>query len=183
MTASNHQRRSIRLRGYDYSQKGAYFITIVTDNRDTLFGDILNDEMILTTEGEIATQCWLAIPNHHPQVELDLFVVMPNHIHGILLVVGDSESKSVVAGKCRSPSRTIGSIVRGFKIGVTKGIRAIDASKEVWQRNYYEHIIRDEDYLDRIREYILANPRQWQFDKENPAVGANQHSPGKIQPT
>lgn len=126
---------------------------------------------------------WLAIPDHFPQVELDAFVVMPNHVHGIIVIADAGESAGVVASgamlraKNFSPlrppqagtSKTIGSIVRGFKIGVTKWMRTNTDVHEVWQRNYFEHIVRDEASLDRIRLYITSNPEQWADDAENPA--------------
>jgi len=124
---NRHHRRSIRLSGYDYSQAGAYFITICTQDRACLFGDVVDGEMRLNDAGRVAQQCWRQIPAHFPNVELDEFVVMPNHVHGILVITD-------VGAKNFSPlhlteqiphgtSRTIGSIIRGFKIGVIKWFR------------------------------------------------------------
>jgi len=138
-----HNRQSIRLQGYDYTQPGAYFITIVTHDRACLFGEIVNGEMRINECGERAQQCWLEIPDHFPQTQLDEFVIMPDHIHGIIIIndfpmVGaknfsplpfESSSRSCQSSPrsnitpFRSPSQTIGSIVRGFKIGVTKWMR------------------------------------------------------------
>ena len=146
-----HHRKSIRLKGYDYTQAGLYFITICCQNRECLFGNIINGEMILNDAGNIAKECWLAIPNHFPNVVLHEFVIMPNHIHGII----ELKTKSVGAenfpphismgvndsmganddSPLRSPSKTIGSIVRGFKIGVTKWFRNNTDHKTIWQRN------------------------------------------------
>ena len=162
-----HHRRSIRLKGYDYSQEGLYFITICVQDRECLFGKIVDHHtMILNEAGKIADQCWLAIPQHFPHVTLHEYIVMPNHIHGIIEItdnVGANNHSSLpppTRAMPRSPSRTIGSIIRGFKIGVTKWF-----DKSVWQRNYYEHIIRSTDEYDRIANYIINNPAKWQDDK------------------
>ena len=180
------RRRSIRLRGYDYAQPGAYFVTICTQERLCLFGEIVDGKVILNDAGRIATKCWNDIPVHFPQVALDQFVVMPNHVHGILWIVktigakdvspDDGKHISPVGAKNLSPlrsqpagtSKTIGSIVRGFKIGVTQWMRQERNVRDVWQRNYYEHIIRNETALNRIRQYIVENPARWAEDLENP---------------
>jgi REP element-mobilizing transposase RayT len=199
-----HHRRSIRLQGYDYTQPGAYFVTLVTYNRACLFGDIVDGEMRLNDAGRIAEQCWLDIPSHFLDVELDAFVIMPNHVHGILRIVGETvtvgaqnvSSAGAVGAKNFSPlppspppsqlpsppnadsfphgtSRTIGSVVRGFKIGVTKWFRQNTAIYTVWQRNYYEHIIRSDRELEHIRAYIESNPQHWAADVENPSQSKN----------
>ena len=193
---ARHNRRSIRLKGYDYSQAGAYFVTICTKDRISLFGEINDGEMILNDAGIIAEQCWKDIPVHFPNVLLDEWIIMPNHIHGIIIITvgakNNSPQRETVGSKNISPqqsanddspqrvqaknisplprgtSKTIGSIIRGFKIGVTKWMRQNDIIYHVWQRNYYEHIIRNEKDLHMIREYIVNNPLKWQYDKENP---------------
>ena len=177
-----HHRRSIRLKGYDYTQPGAYFVTLCTHDRAHWFGEVVDGEMRLND-----AQCWRDIPAHFPHVKLDAFVIMPNHVHGILWIVDND-----VGAKNFSPlplppspphqptsppspphgtSKTIGSVVRGFKIGVTKWFRQNTTVYTVWQRNYYEHIIRNEESLDRIRQYIANNPLRWAFDRENPDIG------------
>ncbi len=184
---NRHHRRSIRLKGYDYTQPGAYFITIVTYERMPLFGDIVNGEMRLNAIGRVAERCWLDIPSHFPHVALDAFVIMPNHVHGILWIVeSPPETPEMVGAKNflplpppssppssterpRGTSKTIGSVIRGFKIGVTKWVRQNTDIYIVWQRNYYEHIIRHERALNAIRQYIIENPRRWQMDRENQA--------------
>jgi REP element-mobilizing transposase RayT len=192
-----YQRRSIRLKGYDYSKTGVYFITICTHNQIPLFGQIVDGEMNLNEIGRLAERCWITIPAHFPQVGLDEFIIMPNHIHGILVIKeSDVGAKDVSGAKNVSPlripqkqqsgtSQTIGSIIRGFKIGVTKEIRQRNSTLSgqkifhpTWQRNYYEHIIRDEADLIRVQDYIMANPAHWHEDKENP-VGAKDVSPTK----
>jgi putative transposase len=272
-----HHRRSIRLKGCDYSQAGLYFITICCYDRACLFGEIVvsknqstNDnaaQMILNDAGKIAHECWLEIPNHFPNVVLHEFVVMPNHIHGIIeFVVGaNNHSPNIIGAKdvspnneiskdvspniersnnytvnvetnenispnaetnktntiqnelnenyatnnemykidtlnnlrsldvagariisqntnsnrigslddvgakiispLRSPSKTIGSVVRGFKIGVTKWVRQNTNVYDVWQRNYHEHIIRNDPSYQKISNYIINNPAKWADDK------------------
>ncbi len=196
-----HRRRSIRLQGYDYSQTGAYFVTVCTHNRQCLFGGIVNREMRLNDAGQVVQQCWDNIPTHFPHVELDEFVVMPNHVHGIVMimdighVVGSdvgATAGAMVRAKNFSPlqpsiplhpqsplpktaprpcgtSKTLGSIVRGFKIGVTKWMRNHTVIRDVWQRNYWEHIVRNEQELNRIREYMRNNPAQWETDRLYPS--------------
>lgn len=175
-----HRRKSIRLQGYDYSQAGAYFITVCTHNRVPLFGEIVDGVMVLNSAGQIVEKCWCAIPEHFPQVTLDEFVVMPNHVHGIITVGANnhlpqhylplpSDETPIQSNEPPRPlqhgtSRTIGSMVRGFKIGVTRWFRANTDIHAVWQRNYYEHIIRNEDAYLKIAEYIQTNPQRWETD-------------------
>ena len=147
-----HHRRSIRLQGYDYSQRGAYFITLCTKNREHLFGEILNGEIQLNEFGKITQQCWLEIPNHFPNVQLDEFVIMPDHIHGIIVlnnIVGvgvqnieSRQQQQNIESRPRQQNAyqhiipgSIGSIIRGFKIGVTKEFRQNTDIYVVWQRN------------------------------------------------
>lgn len=185
----HHNRRSIRLKGYDYTQPGAYFITICTHERAHLFGHVEGGDMVLSEFGETARQSWLAIPNHFPHAALDAFVVMPNHVHGVIWIVEkpptdatDVRAKNVspppspplspgqqsTGERPRGTSKTSGSMVRGFKIGVTKWARQHTNVYTVWQRNYYEHIIRNDRALHAIRRYIVENPRRWQLDRYNP---------------
>ena len=163
-----HQRRSLRLAGFDYGREGAYFVTICTHDRTCLFGEIVNGEMRLNVAGQVAATCWLDIPAHFPHVRLDTYTIMPNHVHGIIWI--DAHPVAVPPGALvlRSPSKTVGSIVRGFKIGVTKWVRANMDVRDVWQRNYYEHIIRNEAALNRVHQYIMDNPARWAEDPENP---------------
>jgi REP element-mobilizing transposase RayT len=171
-----HHRRSIRLKGYDYAQAGLYFITFCCQDRAFLFGEIENGRMKLNDKGKIANDCWMEIPNHFPNVALHEHIVMPNHIHGIIELVGsenfppDKNVANVVNGAndystLRSPSKTIGSIVSGFKIGVSKRFRQNTDITIVWQRNYHEHIIRNEQSYQTISEYIINNPAKWADDK------------------
>jgi putative transposase len=178
----DHHRRSIRLQQYDYGQYGFYFITVCTHNRFCLFGAIEHDVMRFTVQGEIAAACWMAIPDHFLHIELDEWIVMPNHVHGILRV-GDCGGTGRGTA-CRAPttamevapiekfgvpvSGSIPTVIRSFKSAVTKGINDLSQSSArcvVWQRNYWEHLIRDEGELQRIREYIRNNPLHWAIDQ------------------
>ena len=183
-----HHRRSIRLAEYDYSQVGAYFITVCAHDRRCLFGDIVDGEMRLNVYGKTVRQTWDGLPGHYPHVELDAFVIMPNHIHGVIeLTVGVGAGlKPAPTGPVpiisvtTKPVPTISTptivrhglpeIVRAFKTFSARQINAMLGTPgiAVWQRNYYEHIIRDEAEWDRIREYIETNPARWADDKENP---------------
>ena len=180
---TSHRRKSIRSQGCDYSQAGLYFITVCTHNRVPLFGEIVDGVMALNTAGQIVEKCWCAIPEHFPQVTVDEFVVMPNHVHGIITIgennVGANDvrannvrandylpqpSNEIPRSLQHGTSRTIGSMVRGFKIGVTRWFRANTDIHKVWQRNYYEHIIRNEDSYLKIADYIQTNPQRWEID-------------------
>ncbi len=166
----NHQRKSIRLKDYDYSQPGAYFITINVTNRKCLFGSIKNDEMIINKYGRIAQECWYNIPEHFIHVQLDAFIVMPNHIHGIILITGVEATHASPLHKIipiNGPkSNSLGAIVGSYKSAVTKRINEVrkTSGTGIWQRNYYEHIIRNETELNKIRDYILTNPLNWKKD-------------------
>ena len=169
-----HQRRSIRLKGHDYTQPGAYFITLCTQMRQCLFGNVVKSKMQLNYLGHIAFNCWEAIPDHFLHIELDTFVVMPNHLHGILIIT----DTSVGAWHCHAPTReqfgkpvhgSIPTVIGSYKSAVSKNINVIWHTKgqSIWQRNFYEHISRDQKSLDHIREYILNNPQRWADDPEN----------------
>jgi len=183
-----HHRRSVRLRGYDYSQAGAYFVTICTPDRACLFGDVADGVMRLNDAGRVVERCWHEIPIHFPHVELDEFVIMPNHVHGVIVIVGAGSPRPYVAsgagtitGAETAPLRaTLGQMVAYFKYQSTKHINIMRGTPgiPVWQRNYYEHIIRDDESLNRIREYIINNPMQWALDRENTdVVGAVREPP------
>jgi len=165
-------RRSIRLKEYDYSQAGAYFITICTFGRRCLFGDVVDSTMQLNAVGEIVSSEWLRSAEMHAEVMLDAFVVMPNHMHGIIFIDSSTNSAPTFpkTGAKRAGPHLTGTIINGFKAAVTRRIRALNgiAQEPVWQRNYYEHIIRNERSLDAIREYVANNPANWASDRENP---------------
>lgn len=170
-----HHRRSIRLKGYGYSQNGAYFVTVCTHNRECLLGEITDGEMVTNEYGKIVDKCWRDLPNHYPNIQLDYFVVMPNHFHGIVMIniagagVG---ANAVGAGFKPAPTTTnhgLSEFIRALKTFSSEQINQIRNTPGIsaWQRNYYEHIIRNEDDLNRIREYIRNNPTQWDEDENN----------------
>ena len=172
---------SARAAFWDYSQNGAYFITICTKNRVHYFGEIEQGKISLSAIGTYAKSCWYEIPQHFPFVELGAFVVMPNHIHGIVII-----KKTIVASiativetqniaslqrknqpnpnKFGPQSQNLASIIRGYKIGVTKNARQIHADFE-WQPRFHDHIIRNDDEYQRINNYIESNPKNWESDK------------------
>ena len=167
-------RRSIRLRHYDYSRAGAYFITVCTDGRELLFGEVIDDEVNLNASGRIAAEEWSKSAQVRTEIALDTWVVMPNHIHGIVIVgppVGATHASPLQ--RPSGPSkRSIGAIGGSYKSAVSKRINTMRGTPgaAVWQRNYYEHVIRNESALNRIRQYITDNPARWSEDPENPAV-------------
>ncbi len=180
-----HHRRSIRLREYDYSQPGAYFVTICAQNRECLFGNIVNGCMVLNDDGKITDHCWLEIPIHYPYVKLDEFVIMPNHVHGIIIINDNSNVGAIHESPLQSPQQwksskmdkykrqrrlmTLPKIIGRFKMISAKQINQLRQTPgiNVWQRNYYEHIVRDENDLNRIRQYIANNPANWENDENN----------------
>ncbi|MTJ08208.1 transposase [Anabaena sp. UHCC 0204] len=194
-----HHRRSIRLKGYDYSQQGAYFVTICTYQRNCLFGEIVDDEMKLNTNGEITRGSWLSIPRHFQNVGLDEFVIMPNHLHGIIIIAEEGEALAIsndqnqqkLSSQCFAPTtpttpttptgekikingtkpQSLAAIIQNYKSVSTRQINRINKDKGnvIWQRNYHEHIIRSEEALNNIRQYIVNNPINWLDDEENPA--------------
>jgi REP element-mobilizing transposase RayT len=175
---ARHHRRSIRLPAYDYTQPGAYFVTVVTHQRQCLFGEIVDGQVLVSSYGEAVGEEWLRSTQIRREMQLDAFVVMPNHIHGIVTIetVGaHGRAPLHRAAPHRAPlphrsPRSIGSFVAGFKSAVTRRINEMRGTPglPVWQRNYYEHIIRDEEELNRVRQYIIDNPTCWEQDPENP---------------
>lgn len=168
---------SARLKGWDYCSLGAYFITICTHNLQSFFGEINNEELFLSKIGEIAKRSWLEIPNHFPFITLDSFVVMPNHIHGILIlnkidVPNDVRvmieeiptEKNKQMSNISPKSGSVSTIIRSYKSVVTKNARKIDTSF-TWQSRFYDHIIRSNKSFGNIQNYIEKNPINWDKDK------------------
>ena len=167
-----HHRRSVRLKGFNYSQTGAYFVTICTRDRVCFLGQIVDGTMTLSATGLIVEEIWNSLPGRFRGVNIDAFVVMPNHIHGIVLVgaqfVAPEASRPDEPPKdAMNRAPTLGECVRTFKAASTRLIRVGGNEEFAWQRNYYEHLIRDDDELGRIREYIGANPGNWDSDENN----------------
>ena len=171
------RRCSIRLAGYDYSQAGYYFVTVCVNNRELLLGEIKNDCRgtvccAPNKYGAIVCEEWKKLSQRFPNIELGEFIIMPNHIHMIIIVgAGSSRPLNVGYGNGaigrgdRAP--TLGQIMAYFKYGTTKRINELRNTgiKKFWQRNYYEHIIRDDNDLNRVREYIVNNPAKWLEDE------------------
>jgi len=164
-----HHRRSIRLKEYDYSQAGLYFITICTHNRERFFGDIDNGKMIFNHAGIMVENEWLKLKKRYPNIDLHEYIVMPNHFHGIIQIVTNGKPQY---GQPQGIAPTVGNIIGAFKSLVTNEyIRNVKQNnwqrfnRKLWQRNYYEHIIRDEKSYLIIAEYIQTNPLKWQNDK------------------
>ena len=172
-----HHRQSTRLRDYDYGRTGAYFVTICVVQKQCLFGEIVDDTVKLGALGQIITACWQAIPDHFPQVVLDAYVVMPNHVHGILVIDAASDGQMHRVGAQHAaplPQNvkpgSLGAIVRSFKAAASRqvNIQRQTPGELLWQRNYHDRIIRNEPELNRIRAYIAQNPAKWAEDAENP---------------
>lgn len=173
------QRQSIRFCGYDYSQEGLYFVTICVKDKACLFGNVVDDEMVLNDVGRIACEEWKNTEILRKNIRLAEFIIMPNHVHGIIeimdvgancicpqITMSECNSPLQTENKFWSPSQTLGAIVRGYKSAVTKQINKLYKAQNmvIWQRNYYEHIIRNDDSYQKITEYIYKNPENWQRD-------------------
>ena len=173
--------KSIRLPDWDYSSNGAYYITICTKNRECLFGKIVDGKMTLNDIGAIIKQCWYDLPNHYENCKLDEFVIMPDHVHGIIIIDNDHKFPIVVEAIHELPLRKkqqlqqtrksrrqmlIPKIIGRFKMQTTKSFHEIKhTSEKLWQRDYFEHIIRNENELNHIREYIINNPLKWEINQ------------------
>ncbi len=183
-----HRRRSPRLPGYDYTQPGAYAVTICTHDRASLFGEIQDGEMHLNACGLAVMACWQEVPAHLDHAEIDAFVVMPNHVHGIIIIgerrreerdASSSSSPPEARNMCQIPAAeafsrpvagSLPTIVRSFKSSVTKQVNHMRGTPgaTVWQRRYHERVIRNERELNTLRKYIAENPLEWDLDHENP---------------
>ncbi len=169
-----HHRRSIRLRGYDYSSAGAYFVTICTQNRECLFGNISGDTVHLSAAGQIVDEEWRHSADIRDEIALDTWVIMPNHIHGIV-IIKDLDDRGVrphapATSQLGGRPKSLSSFIIGFKSATKIRINTLRGmpGTSVWQRNYYERVIRNERECDAIRKYILQNPQQWVLDEDNP---------------
>ena len=157
-------RKLNRLKNYDYSQSGCYFVTICTKNKEEWLGQIESGKMILNKFGEITKNFWVEIPKHVNNITLDEFIVMPNHIHGIVLIVGNAYMRSLQNRTKMLLSR----IIQQYKSSVTREINSLQNDFCFkWHKSFYDHIIRNEKTLNKIREYIVSNPLKWDLDKKN----------------
>lgn len=202
-TPDIHHRLSRRLHGYDYRGAGAYFLTICAFQRECLFGEVVEGEVRLTRYGEIVREEWGKTPMLRPDVDLDAFVVMPNHFHAVIFILNHddahdirpaTEYESPVGAHRRAPetsnggiggahigaplrrkSGSLGSIVAGFKSAATKRINdlRVNPGCPVWQRNFYDRVIRSEKEMANIRRYIVDNPAKWDLDENNPVNAVN----------
>ncbi len=167
-----YHRRSVRLPGYDYARPGAYFVTICACGRECLFGEALDGRVVLNDAGRIAAEAWTWLEERYGHVRLDKWIVMPNHMHGIIMIIDPVHRRggSRTAPKNAAGRKPLGRLIGAYKTVSTKRINEARGTPgvRVWQRNYYEHVIRDDDELVRIREYIVNNPARWDLDRENP---------------
>ena len=172
-----HHRHSVRLQGHDYAQNGAYFVTICGHDRECLFGDIVGETMQLNAWGEIAQEEWLRTPLIRKEVELDLFIVMPNHFHGIVVIRDDVGAHggaplqpTLQSGSLQRAPKSLSSLMAGFKSATTKRVNMLRdmPGAPVWQRSFYDRIIRNEEAMNKARQYIENNPARWAYDEENP---------------
>jgi REP element-mobilizing transposase RayT len=165
-----HHRRSVRLRGWDYAAAGLYSVTLCVQDRACLFGEVVGERVRLSEAGAVARACWEAIPEHHARVVLDAFVVMPNHMHGVIGLLGPAPpSRAGAAALPRPAPGSLGVVVGTYKAAVTRQLRRSGHEHFRWQRGYHEHVVRSERTLNRLRHYIDQNPLRWSLDPENPA--------------
>lgn len=186
----NHHRRNSRLADHNYSENGYYYVTVCSRDHGSIFGEIRSSRMVSNHIGEIVGVCWSEIPKHFPRSQLDAFVVMPDHIHGIVIiddesadqiseskVVGDADLRPLRSdslGKFKNPHNCdrskmlLSKIIHGFKSSVTRTVHnKYPGTRFAWQKSFYDHIIRNEDDLMRIRSYIVSNPLRWSIDRLN----------------
>jgi putative transposase len=176
---NKHHRRSIRLRSYDYATPGAYFVTICVQGRSCLFGSIIDEQLALNDAGRMVRAVWEALPEQFPALVPDIYVVMPNHFHAVVSIANARATLELNNGAAALPP-TLGQLVGAFKSLTTNayihGVREHGWSRfdrRLWLRNYYEHIIRYEADLARIRAYIEDNPTRWAADQLHPAAAPN----------
>jgi len=195
VTTPVRNRHTTRLPGYDYTQPGGYYVTIVTRGRDPVLGAVVDGVVVLATPGVIVQKAWRSLPHHFANVVLDEFVIMPNHVHGIVMITDGIRVKpNMMDGNCRGEASgmgcvgstvtpfpdasplphgtqrgSFGAILQNFKSISARRINAMQNTpgQPFWQRNYYEHVIRNETDLQKIRQYIHDNPSKWEFDEEN----------------
>lgn len=165
-----HHRRSIRLREYDYREPGAYFVTICTFGKECILGSIHDGEVTRSSVGRIVEQCLLALPQLFPHIELDAFIIMPNHLH-VIIIIREMECRGEASSTAKAHGTTSGSlasVIQNFKSTTTRHINRVKSSSgPFWQRGYYEHVIRNDKSLDETRNYINSNPWNRHLDEYN----------------
>ena len=163
------RRKSNRLKNFDYSSSGWYFVTICTQNRECLFGNVIDNKMVLNKYGEIVQDQWLWLEKQYKYVEFDAFHIMPNHFHGILIIVNETNRVGTGLDLSLQKKRlSLSNIIGAFKTTSSKHIHQIGLNTFRWQRSFYDHIIRNKYSLFRIRQYIRDNPKNWSDDRNNP---------------
>ena len=170
---NNRRRNTLRLQGFDYTQLGAYFVTICTRNRECFLGEVGNGKMRLNDAGRLVKTVWDELPRHYPHIQLDAYIIMPNHVHGIVWLTRGAGLKPAPTNTNDDKARHgLPEIVRAFKTFSARRINSLrrTVGTPLWQRNYYEHVIRNDESLNRIRQYIMDNPSRWDEDPENPDV-------------
>ncbi len=173
---NDRSRQSIRLKGFDYSADGAYFLTICVRNRECLLGEIQDKKMILNNYGEMVREIWEGLPDKVSDIDLDEYVIMPNHFHAILLIHKSVDSSKIYSNLDVNEAKSRRKMILPKVVGRFKMLtaKAINQSREIegafWQRNYYENVIRSEEDVQRVREYIINNPIQWEMDENHPDV-------------
>jgi putative transposase len=172
MNNLNPERKVTRLSDFDYGQTAAYFVTICTQEGRMLFGEVVVDEVRLSLLGQLVHQAWLAIPQHYSMVTVDEYVVMPNHLHGILFLLRENTTDMASHVPTRRfgalRAATLSSIVGNFKSGVSREAHRLGLNGPIWQSRFYEDVIREDEDLCQVRRYIQENPLKWALDKENP---------------
>ncbi|HHT9112849.1 MAG: transposase [Planctomycetes bacterium] len=174
---------STRLKDYDYSLNGAYFVTVCTKNSMHLFGSIVDQKLIPNRQAEVVTECWLGLPAHYTNCVLDKFIIMPNHVHGIIIIdneiaetglklnntIVETGLKPVSTAGWVTKPYSLSEIIRGFKTFSARRINEYQNTrgKAFWQSRFYDHIIRNREELKRIRQYIIENPLKWELEKNN----------------
>ncbi len=164
-------RRSIRLAGYDYSTAGVYFVTICASRRAMLFGEIRGARFVPNAIGAVVEKTWCELPNRFPSVALDAFVLMPNHLHGLIVLYKKKRAEINSAPTTEKPSVSLARLVQSFKsLTRMQARKQLGRANPLWQRDYYEHVVRNENALTAIQRYIHENPARWDFDRENPRL-------------
>lgn len=160
-------RQSYRLKNYDYSSEGLYFVTILTKNRERLLSEIINEKVHLSDIGNFLERQWLNTPSIRSNFEVHDYVIMPDHFHGIVQIKSSNNTDKNALNQFKSPSNTIGSFIRGLKVSVIKDIKnwnslkSEDKIESIWHRNYHDRIIKSQQELENVQRYIADNPKKW----------------------